>query len=74
MKTTIDNTQRVFMIQHNGDRPHTIFCNLGAIRKVLSKLDAEPYFISHYWNGKFERISNKFVNDMLVAANSDFRL
>lgn len=64
MKTTINNSERVFLVTTStGDR---VFCNLGDLEKVVKELGANAgYFkIFHFWNGKQEKVSKKYLSEL----------
>lgn len=69
MKTTIDNTQRIFFIQRLGFGTRHFVCNLADIEKVLKVYFEvnDEYTISHIWDGKLKRMSKKALREMLEA-------
>lgn len=76
MKTTIDNNQRVFLINRKGFFTRSYFCNLHQIPNIIKKqLDKnDEYTISEYWNFKFKRISKKALNQMFYAAEINYSI
>lgn len=58
MTTTIDNSQRVFLINRNGFMTRSYFCNLKDIPDILTnQLEKnDSYTISEYWNFKFKNV------------------
>lgn len=75
MKTTIDNSQRVFLVTRTGmNASKHIFCNLNEIPAAVENMGTEAFKVSEFYNGKFGRISKKSLNEMLEANQIDFRL
>ena len=76
MKTTLDNNQRIFLIQSKGFSTKDIFCNLKDIPGILAKqLDKhEQFVILQYWNRKFNKCSKKLLNDMFSVHKIDYVL
>jgi len=76
MKTTIDSNERVFLVHRNGFFARDYFCNLKDIPNILtSELEPNDEFtISEYWNKQFKRCSKKFLNEMFVANQVNFKL
>lgn len=66
MITTIDNTQKVFMI--TGDMNKKVFCNLkdvpNAIRYFDDNTSIEMYM---FWNNKRKRVSKRKMNEFFVS-------
>lgn len=76
MKTTIDNNQRVFLVQRLGFSTNDTFCNLKDIPNVI-KETTEPndsFIIFEYWNRRLKKCSKKFLNEMFANNNVDFKL
>lgn len=70
MKTTLDSTQRTFLVQSQGfGNTKDIFCNLADIPRVLHEAfePNEEYKIYHFWNRTLKRISKKQLMDMYIA-------
>ena len=69
MTTTINNTERVFLIHREGFFVRDYFCNLADIPNILSnELEKHDSFtISEYWNKAFKKCSKKHLNDMFKA-------
>jgi len=75
MKTTIDNTQRKFIIHEIGWSSNSYVCNLKDIKKVIKEIaDKEPYKIYHLWNNQMKAISKKELNNMFEASQIKFRI
>ncbi len=76
MITTIDNNQRVFLIQRKGFFTRDYFVNLQDIPNILQNELAKNdcFIISHYWNRKFKRISKKDLNEMFTNNQIDFKI
>ncbi len=77
MKLTIDNNQRKFLVQSQGfGNQRDIFCNLHQIPDVLNCAfeKGEDYKIFEYWNRKIKRCSKKFLNEMFVANQVNFKI
>lgn len=77
MKLTIDNNQRKFLVQSQGfGNQRDIFCNLQQIPEVLNCAfeKNEDYKIFEYWNRKIKRCSKKFLNEMFVANQVNFKI
>jgi len=75
--TTIDNSQRKFVVQSQGfGNTKDIFCNLKDIPTVLR--DAfepnEEYKIYEYWNRRLKVCSKKFLNEMFAANQVNFKI
>jgi hypothetical protein len=76
MITTIDNTQRKFLVQSQGFSTQDIFCNLADIPTVLKQV-FEPhdnYKIFEYWNRRFKACSKKYLNEMFADNNIEYRI
>ena len=70
MKTTIDNSQRVFLL--NGDMNKTLICNIEELEKCFNSFeDKDAVKIQHKWNGRFVHCSKKLIIDMLKALKLD---
>ena len=69
MKTTIDNTQRVFQVITSSGRQ--VFCNLADLNMVVASMDTPSgYFrINHFWNNKPERVTKKHMRDLFESAH-----
>lgn len=70
MKTTIDNSQRKFLVQNQGfGTTKDIFCNLQDIPFVLSEYfeKNEEYKVFEYWNRKLTRVSKKRLLELYQA-------
>jgi len=70
MKTTLDNSQRKFLIQSQGfGTQKDIFCNLANIPFILAEYfeKNEEYKVFEYWNRKLKRVSKKFLNELYTA-------
>lgn len=76
MKTTIDTTERVFLIHREGFTNRDFFCNLSQIPDILTnELEKnDSYTISEYWNKKFKRCSKKHINEMFAAMKINFKI
>lgn len=77
MKTTIDNNHRKFLVQSQGfGNTKDIFCNLADIPNVLKEAFSpnEEFKIYEYWNRKLKVCGKKFLNEMFVANQVDFKL
>ena len=76
MKTLIDNTQKVFLLQQLGFSTRKYFCNLSDIPNIIkNEIDKnEEFTISEYWNFKFKKCSKKHLNEMFEANQIDFNL
>lgn len=76
MKTTIDNNQRVFVINYNGFFTQKFFCNLSDIPQILIDhlQKGDSFTIYEYWNGKLQKCSKKFLNEMFEANNINFKV
>lgn len=76
MKINIDNNQRKFLVQSIGFRSVDIFCNLHHIPEVLkTQFEANDEFkIFHYWNRKLKPCSKKYINEMFVSNQIDFKI
>lgn len=70
MKTTIDNTQRKFLVQSQGfGNEKDIFCNLANIPFILAEYfeKNEEYKIFEYWNRKLKQVSKKHLKELFEA-------
>jgi hypothetical protein len=69
MKTTINNNQRVYQVVTSTSKQ--AFCNIEQLNEVISLLDTnEGYFkIYHFWNGKAEKVSKKYLKELFDSAN-----
>lgn len=68
MKTTVDNSQRVFLVSFTtAFSGQNIFCNLADIPTVLATRPADKYLVKEFWNGKFTRLSKKTLNEYFAA-------
>ena len=66
MKTTIDNTQRKFLVQSQGLGQRDIFCNLNDIPFILNEYFEvnEEYKIFEYWNRKLKNVGKKWLKEL----------
>jgi len=73
MKTTIDNTERVYLVTTRGDRTQTYFCNLEQLPEIL-KMDhfGASIEVREFWNEKFYKVSGRDLNEMFQANQIDF--
>jgi hypothetical protein len=70
MKTTINNSQRKFLVQNQGfGSAKDIFCNLQDIPFVLSEyFEAnEDFKVFEYWNRKLKQVSKKRLIELYKA-------
>ncbi len=68
MQTTIDNTQRKFLVMGKGWNTQQYVCNMKDIVKCAKQFeDNQPYTISHLWNGEIKKLSVKGVIELLEA-------
>jgi hypothetical protein len=70
MKTTIDNTQRQFLVINQGfGSTKNIFCNLANIPFILAEYfePNEEYKVYEYWNRKLKQVSKKFLKELYKA-------
>lgn len=77
MKTTIDNTHRIFLIRPQGfGTQKDIFCNLKDIPKILRKHfeKNEDFKVYHYWNGTLKSCSKKYINAVFAANQINFKI
>lgn len=77
MITTIDNSQRKFLVQSQGFGSQVdIFCNLKDIPTVLKEafVPHDEYKIYEYWNRKLTRCSKKHLNEMFTANQITFKI
>lgn len=72
MNTTIDNTQRIFILQGIGWNTQKYVCNMADIAKCAAQFEAnQPYYISHIWNSRIQKLSTKQVIELLEANQLD---
>lgn len=73
MITTIDNTQRVFLL--TGDMGLNVFCNLKDIPKAVKSFD-DPDSINffHFWNNRQTKASKKMLNEMFAGNRMNFKI
>ena len=71
MKTTIDNTQKVFLILTEREK---YFVNLDYIPEIYSLVKNQDFEIKMFWNNKFQKISKKDLNEMFDYNQIDFQL
>lgn len=72
MKTTIDNNQRVFLLQATGWSSAHFFCNMADIVTCAGQFEKnQPYTISHFWNGQPKKLTTKKVIELLEANQLD---
>lgn len=76
MLLQLDTTQRTFLIIREGFSTRTFFCNLHHIPEILTKeLERnDSYKISEFFNYKFRRCSKKFLNEMFIANQINFKI
>jgi len=75
MKTTINNDERIFMVQSKPFTMSPVFCNLADLPKVFEHFRGEEKVtIKHCWNGKFVRASKKLLNDMFDAHSINYKV
>lgn len=77
MITTIDSTERTFLVQSQGlGNNKDIFCNLHDIPNVLKAEfeNNEEYKVYEFWNRKLKRCSKKHLNEMFVAHKVNFKI
>lgn len=68
MTTTIDNNQRVFLLQGKGWNSQKYFCNLADLTNCAKQFEKnQPYEIKEFWNFRLRKISLKFVIALLEA-------
>lgn len=73
--TSIDNSQRVFLIEREGFGERYFFCNLSQIPECLAQLETNDNFtVKHFWNFKFKRISKKGLNELFAANQINFKI
>jgi len=68
MKTTIDNTSRVFQVITSTNKQ--AFCNLQDLNQVIKELGTHAgYFkIYHFWNFTPEKVSKKYLKELFEAS------
>lgn len=72
MQTTIDNSQRVFLIHGTGWNSQKYFCNMADLVKCAKEFEVnQPYVIYHFWNNKPVKLSPKKVIELLQANQLD---
>ena len=72
MTTTIDNNQRIFILQGTGWNTQKYICNMADIVKCAKEFDKnQPYTISHIWNYQIKKLSIKAVIELLQANQMD---
>ncbi len=74
MNTTIDNTQRKFLVQSQGfGNQKDIFCNLHDIPFILSEYfeKHEEYKVFEYWNRRLKLVSKKHLKALYEANQID---
>jgi hypothetical protein len=76
MIINLDNSQRVFLIKRDGFFTRTYFCNLEHIPTILStELEKyDSFTISEFWNFKFKKCSKKFLNEMFLKNQINYKL
>lgn len=73
--TTIDNSQRLFILQFQGWSSDKIVCNLSGLPDAVKSLDKnQSYIIFEYWNSKLKRCSKTHLNGMFEANQIDFKI
>lgn len=77
MKTTLNNNERVFLVQNQGfGNRKDIFCNLANIPFILAEYfePNEDFKIFEYWNRKIKFCSKKHLNEMFKANQVNFKI
>lgn len=68
MITTINNNERVFLLQGTGWDNQKYFCNLADLTNCAKQFEQnQPYEIKEFWNFRLHKISVKFVIEILEA-------
>lgn len=68
MNTTIDNNQRIFLIYGTGWNTQKYVCNLADLAKCAAQFENnESYCICHIWDLKLQKITSKYVIELLEA-------
>ena len=69
MQTVINNNLRVFQIVTSTG--NQFFCNLHDIAAIVKEQNLHPgyYSINHFWNNKAQKVSRKYLREMLEANN-----
>jgi len=73
----VNSNERVFLISRQGFiGSKNIFCNLEDIPEVLkNELEVnDEYTISHFWNSKFKKATKKYMNEMFIANQIEFKI
>ena len=67
MKTTINNSLRVFQVVTSVG--HQYFCNLDDLNRVINEngLRSGYFRINHFWNNKAQRVSKKYLKELFAA-------
>ena len=72
MTTTIDNSQKVFLL--TGDMGRTVFCNMHDIPTAFSSFeDRDAVQIFYFWNATKTRITRKKLNTWFTANQIDYK-
>jgi hypothetical protein len=70
MKTTINNSERLFLLTVNDYKDNKIVCNLKDVESALNWLKkrhpGKRISKRHFWDGQFKIIGTKELNDMIV--------
>ena len=71
MKTTINNTERLFLLTVNDYKDNKIVCNLNDVERSLNWIrKAHPgkrITTRHFWDNNFKVISKKELFDMILT-------
>lgn len=72
MTTTIDNSQKVFLL--NGDMGRTVFCNMHDIPAAFNSFeDKDAVKIYYFWNATRTHISRKKLNTWFAANQINYK-
>lgn len=76
MITTIDNNQRVFLIERLGFSTRKYFCNLKDIPTILNQEieKNDDFVILEYWNHRLKKVTKTRLNQMFEANQIDFKI
>lgn len=73
MTTTIDNNQRLFIVQRNGFSSDKVACNLKDIPKAIREFETNDSLTVHeFWSGRLKKCSKKHLREMLEANQIDY--
>lgn len=73
MTTTIDNNQKIFMLQ--GDMGRTVFCNLADVPAAFNSFDdRDAVEIYYFWNYAKKRIRKTQLNTWFKANQINAKL